>query len=86
MPSHHERNQQIKRQWRILLALSDREWFTLREILDSIPQAHRHKRTIMRDLEMLREVFPIERRIDDHHTFQYRLKWPLARILSRGPR
>ncbi len=32
----------------------------------------------------LREVFPIERRIDDHHRFQYRLKRPLVRILSRG--
>lgn len=75
---------QILRQWRILLALSDREWFNLLEIRDSIPGRRLHKRTILRDMETLTRVFPIERRTFDGY-YQWRLRQRIGRWLDERP-
>lgn len=78
------RNDQVVRQWRELLALSDREWFTLKEIWDSLPKPRPHKRTIMRDMGALTEVFPIQRRIGDDGQFQYRLRRSIKKLFKRN--
>jgi hypothetical protein len=83
--AHGKRNQQVLRQWRILLALDHREWFSIRELHDCLPDPP-HKRTIFRDLEGLRELFPIERRVWSGTTgyeLQYRLRKPLTEYLRR---
>ena len=33
----YRRNAQVRRQWRLLLALSDREWFTVDQLRDCLP-------------------------------------------------
>jgi hypothetical protein len=90
----HRRHDEILRQWRVLLALSNKEWFNLREIYDCLPpRPRRHKRTILRDLEVLSKVFPIERRRGDRAEYQWRLRHVLTipatiprRASSRGHR
>jgi hypothetical protein len=83
-----KRGDQVKRQWRILLALSDRDWFTLREIFDDLPRVNRHRRTNLLDLEILSDVFPIQRREwrDEESglwEYQLRLRWPLENLLRK---
>jgi hypothetical protein len=86
----HKRNNQIIREWRILLALDHREWFNLAELRDSLPRPRPHMRTIRRDMEALALVFPIERRSSkgDFGIWQYefRLRRPLERIIRQGPK
>ncbi len=53
------RHEQVVRQWRELLALSDREWFTLKEIWESLSRSRPHELTVMRDLDALMEVFAV---------------------------
>ena len=65
------------------MALSEREWFTLKEIWDSLPKPRPHKRTVMRDLDALMEVFPVQRRVGDNWEYQYRLRHPLEKSLRR---
>jgi hypothetical protein len=90
----HTRNNQIIRQWRLLLALNHREWFSLLELRDCLPKPRPHKRTIMRDMEGLARVFPIERRQGDSrlpfgqkgtigYQFEYRLRRPLTSLLKK---
>ena len=88
MIRHHERNEQVIRQWRLLLALNHREWFSLLELRDCLPKPRPHKRTVMRDLDALMTVFPISRRqrdrADSHGIqFEYRLRRPLASLLKK---
>jgi hypothetical protein len=79
------RYDQILRQWRVLLALSHRQWFTVNEVRDSIPKPRPHRRTIMRDLEVLEKVFPIQKRHWKSRNglaeLQYRLRYPLNMML-----
>jgi hypothetical protein len=88
--TRHKRNGQIIREWRILLSLSDREWFNLPELRDSLPTPRPHMRTIRRDMEALTIVFPIRRRSwkGDFGIWQYefRLRQPLELIIRRGPK
>jgi len=82
------RNAQIIRQWRLLLALDHRQWFSLWELWDCIPKPRPHKRTIMRDMAALMTVFPIQRRRGDRNDghgmqFEYRLRRPLASLLKK---
>lgn len=78
------RYDQIERQWRVLLALSDHDWYSVNEVADSVG-APRHRRTIMRDLETLSGIFPIERRREQVRSglseHQYRLRKPLRELL-----
>ncbi len=76
------RNGQVVRQWRALLSLSDKEWFTLKEVWDSLPIPRPHKRTVMRDLDARMRVFPIQQRIGDTGEFQYRLRRSLKKVRS----
>lgn len=83
------RHEEILRQWRVLLALDHREWYRLTEIYDSMTRPRPHVRTIRRDLEVLSEVFEIERRrARDEGSrksyFQWRLRAPLGKIMTRG--
>lgn len=77
------RNDQVVRQWWELLALSDREWFTLKEVGDSLPEPRPHKRTVMRDLDALMEVFPVQRKVGDNWEYQYRLRHSLEKLVRR---
>jgi len=82
------RNAQIIRQWRILLALDHKQWFTLWELRDCLPKPRPHKRTIMRDMDALMSVFPIQQqrgdRTDGHGIqFEYRLQRSLASLLKK---
>jgi hypothetical protein len=74
----YKRNGQITRQWRILKTMNDCQWWSLSEIMDAAGIADRHKRTIMRDMEALMEIFAINRRQGDRwYQFEYRLRHPL---------
>jgi hypothetical protein len=82
-----QRTKQVVRQWQILLALSDQEWFSLRQIRDCLADPP-HMRTVRRDLEGLSEVFPIQRRLARQERigseiYQYRLRRPLAALLEK---
>lgn len=77
------RNNQVVRQWRELLALSNREWFTSKEIWGLLGKPRPHKRTVMRDLDALMEVFPINRRRGGAGELQYRLRRSLKKLLKR---
>jgi hypothetical protein len=82
----YKRNGQIIRQWRLLLALDHKQWFSLYELRECLPNPKPHKRTIMRDMEALAVVFPIERRTASEKgipEFQYRLQQPFARLLKK---
>lgn len=55
--TRHKRNEQTKRQWRILQALNDCRWWTIDEVSDAAGVTDRHRRTVMRDLEALMYEF-----------------------------
>jgi hypothetical protein len=79
------RHEQILRQWRLLLALSDREWFSIDELRDCLPRPRPHRRTILRDMEALTAVFPIQRRgrRGASDKFEFQLRRPLASWLEK---
>lgn len=61
---------QVLRQWCILLAPSDREWFNLLGIREPIPGRRPHKRIVLSEMGTLSHVFPIKRqKFDGQHRY-----------------
>jgi hypothetical protein len=59
------RNAQIRRQWLILRTIDDGAWWSIDEIIEAAGIGDRHRRTVLRDMEVLMTVFPISRRQGD---------------------
>ena len=85
------RNSQIRRQWRILQTIDDGAWWSIDEIIEAAGIRECHRRTVLRDMEALMEVFPISRRQGDRvtktgspgipgHLFEFRLRKKLFAV------
>lgn len=81
------RGDQVKRQWRILLAMSDCRWHSLAEVWAITPRPRPHKRTIMRDLDVLMDVFAIRQRYvpgeQSGGLYEYRMPHSILRPEAR---
>jgi len=76
------RGSQVGRQWRVLTALSDGDWATVDQLRRRIPLPRPHRRTIMRDLEVLVRIFPLEREGGPGDRLRYRLPGPVAAVMA----